>query len=140
MLERFLKSPFIAVASLLFLGFLFISKDEGWSYTTYIVIPFLVFTFVFCGLVLYNNKRFPDKKVKLITYIPYELREEDEGMQWITFKACRKVYIFYYFAVPIGILLVSNFHNKIPHFTIGLLVIFGVIQYLIYWFEIRKII
>lgn len=139
MLERFLKSPIISVVVLIFLGILFVGKAEGWLDSAYVSVPFVLFVLVYYLLAIYNNKKFPDKKVKFNTHLPYELREEDEGMRWVTFKACRKVYIFYYYAIPTGILLFALLHDTIPYFTIWLLVLFGIIQYLIYWFEIRKV-
>jgi hypothetical protein len=90
-------------------------------------------------LVIYNNKKFPHKQIDLHSYAPHEFREDDEGLQWVTFKACRKVYLFYYFAIPVGISLVAVYYNSIPLFGVWVLVLFGVIQNFIYWFEIRKV-
>ena len=66
-----------------------------------------------------------------------ELREEDEGMQWLTFKATRKVYIFFAFAIPTGIALTAYLHH-IPYVPIILLIGMGVVQYLIYWFQMKR--
>lgn len=138
MLERILRSPLLMIVVLIFVGVLYVGIQEDWS-EDLLFYPFMIFLLLYFGLVLYHNKRNPEKKMKWITFTPYELREEDEGMQWITFKAARKVYIFYAFAIPFGIVLFTMFHRFIPHFTIWMLVAFGVIQYFIYWFEIRKV-
>ena len=137
-LERLLRSPLVMIAMLVYLGVVYVGVQEEWPYGK-LFIPFFTLFIVYFGLMLIHNKKHPARKIKLLTYIPYELREEDEGMQWVTFKATRKVYIFYYFAIPIGIVLVTMFHDIIPYFVIWLLVALGVIQYLIYWMEMRKV-
>lgn len=138
MLERILRSPLVMIVMLIYLGVLYVGVHEGWPYRM-LVYPFFTLFIVYFGVMMIHNKKHPNRKINIFTYIPYELREEDEGLQWITYKATRKVYIFYYFAIPCGILLVTVFHSVIPYFPIWLLVSFGVTQYLIYWFEIRKI-
>jgi hypothetical protein len=91
---------------------------------------------IIIAVIPFYNRRNPQNRVKP-SVIPMELREEDEGMQWITFKATRKVYIFYAFAIPFGIALTA-FLNHIPYFPIILLIVMGVSQYLIYWFQLNK--
>ena len=138
LLERFLRSPIIMIVFLFFVGFIYVGIQEGWS-DNLLFYPFIIFILFYFGLMLIHNKKHPEKPIKWTSFIPYELREEDEGMQWITFKATRRVYIFYAFAIPLGILLITIFQELIPYFAIWLLVSFGAIQYLIYWFGTKKV-
>ena len=139
MLERFLKSPVFSVLGLILLGALLVVAQKGWFELNYILIAFLLLVVSFWILVRYNNKKFPHKKVNVDNYVPHEFREEDEGLQWVTFKACRKVYLFYYFAIPVGMTFAVTFYNSIPFFTVWVLVLLGIIQQLIYWSEVRKV-
>lgn len=139
MLERLLRSPFFYVGTVILLGTLFVVEQEELFPFYYIIFAFLLFVAFYFVLVVYNNKKFPDNRINLDTYSPAEFREEDEGLQWVTFKACRKVYLFYYFGIPVGISLVAVYHNSVPLFGVWVLVLFGIIQNFIFWFEIRKI-
>lgn len=80
---------------------------------------------------LYNRKN-PDDKIKLFGFIPSEFREIDEGQQWVTYKACRNVYIYYSFALPVtaGICFLFSYNILAPLMCIGVL---GVGQYIVYW-------
>lgn len=122
MLERFLRSPLVPIIILVGLGGAFVVKQEHLQYRPLITWPLFTFIIIYFLLIVIHNRRNKDRKIKLYTFVPYELREEDEGMQWITFKACRKIYIFYYFAIPVGILLAVFFAESVPYFTIWLLV------------------
>lgn len=122
---------------LIYMGLIYVGVQENWP-PDILFYPFLLIMGLYFGLLCIHNKRHPERKIKWITYIPYELREEDEGMQWVTYKATRKVYIFYYFAIPPSIVIVT-FVTFIPYLEIWLLVSFGVIQYFIYWYETRKV-
>mgnify|MGYP000586769846 CR=1 FL=1 len=92
---------------------------------------------LFLVLILIHNRRHPTDKLSLISWTPYEFKEEDEGMRWITLQACRKVYVFYYVAIPIGALLIMVFRS---YSFVPLLVLFvmGAGQYWLYWWEVRK--
>ncbi|MBO1002206.1 hypothetical protein ACFSKI_06380 [Pseudogracilibacillus auburnensis] len=138
MLERILRSPIVMIVMLIYLGIFYVGIQEGWPFN-FLIYPFIIIFVGYFGLLFIHNKKYPNRKIKFISFIPYELREEDEGLQWITYKATRKVYIFYYYAIPFGIVFVTFFQPFIPYFPIWLLVAFGVIQYLIYWFEMKKI-
>lgn len=137
MLEKVLRSPFMMMVMLIMFGVVYVGAGEGWPLRVF-YIPFFSFFLLYFLLIVFHNKRHPEKKIKVFTLIPYELREDDEGLQYITFKAMRKVYIFYYFAIPFGIAMAFIFQHIIPYFTIWLLVTFGIVQYFIYWLEIRK--
>lgn|SRR5690625_2071768 len=137
MLEKILRSPFMMMSILIMLGVVFVGVSEGWPIQTY-YLPFIGLLVIYYSLLFYHNKQHPERKIKVFTLTPYELKEDDEGLQYITFRAMRKVYIFYSFAIPIGILLVFIFQWFISYITIWILVALGVFQYFIYWWEIRK--
>lgn len=91
-----------------------------------------ILAFVWTILIkLYNNKN-PQNKSKLNSFIPYEFREMDEGQQWVTFKACRNVNIYYSLAIPVVTIICFVFSQNIfvPILCIGAL---GVGQYIVYW-------
>lgn len=136
-MERLLKSPFVMMIMLIFLGLVYIGFQEEWK-LVYFFLPFVFFFIGYYILVYMYNKKNPDNRIKIMNLLPYELREDDEGLQWITYKATRKVYIFYYYAIPIGIVAVTFLSGFIPYFPILLLVVFGVIQYFIFWFEFHQ--
>lgn len=137
MTEKILRSPFMMMAILIMVGVVFVGASENWPFELY-YIPFVVILVFYFIILFYHNKKHPGKKIRIFTIVPYELREEDEGLQYITFKAMRKVYIFYSFAIPLGIFLVAVLQPVISYFTICLLVFMGCMQYLLYWLEIRK--
>lgn len=137
MMERILKSPFIMMIMLMFVGLVYIGFQEAWK-PEFFFLPFILVFIGYYFLVYIYNKKNPDNRVKIMNLLPYELREDDEGLQWITYKATRKVYIFYYYAIPIGIVAVTFFADFIPYFPILLLVSFGVVQYFIYWLEFHR--
>jgi len=134
---RILRSPIIMMMILIMIGFVFVGLREDWALELYYY-PFIALLLLYFVLLFYHNRKNPKQRIKVFTIVPYELREEDEGLQYITFQAMRKVYIFYAFALPTGIFLVAVFQPFIPYFSVGLLVIMGCMQYLLYWFEIRK--
>lgn len=138
MLEKVLRSPFIMIVLIIYVGVVFVGLQEEWN-ESLLFYPFIIFLLIYIGFMFFYNKKHPENPIKWMSFIPYELREEDEGMQWISFKATRKVYIFYSFALPFGIILITFLNDMIPYFTTWLLVVFGVIQYSIYWFETREV-
>ncbi len=96
-----------------------------------IVILWIILTYI------YNYKN-QEEKFNLFTLLPTEFREDDEGMKWITLRACKKVYIYYSFAIPLGIGLILYFSDwNITPFIV--LIVLGLGQYLVYWMEIKKI-
>lgn len=137
MLEKFLRSPFVMMMILIMVGLVFVGSEEGWP-VSMLFIPYFLFFVIYYLLIVIHNKQHPNRKIKLITFSPYELREEDEGLQYMTFKAMRNVYIFYSLAIPFGLSFIFLFQDVIPYLSMWLLVGFGVIQYLIYWLGIRK--
>src|SRR5690625_4491882 len=122
---------------LIFFGIVFVGIQEEWA-DKWILFSYFGLFAIYIALVVIHNHRNPDKKIGLITFIPYELREDDEGIQWYTFKATRKVYIFYSMAIPLCIIAITFFQDIIPYFPVWLFILLGTIQVSIYWFEIRK--
>lgn len=142
MLEKIVKSPISSALILISLGYLLLQQTAKEQLPVTIVQmgiwPALIFPLLWVVLLIIHNLRAPNKKAKANHFFPPELREEDEGHQWITYKACRKVYIFYYFALP-GAILAITIIQSIPYFPLLVLVLLGVGQHLIYWSEIRKL-
>ncbi|MDT9726110.1 hypothetical protein DUZ99_14095 [Xylanibacillus composti] len=136
-----IRSPFTALAILaLTIGLLwmhFIAPPSLEPYRPWVKLGALLLITLFIILVLIHNRRHPHNKLSLLSWTPYEFKEEDEGMKWITLQACRKVYMFYYFAIPAGALLIAVFHSY-SFMPLLMLFVLGGCQYWIYWREIRK--
>jgi hypothetical protein len=92
----------------------------------------IVLVFVWSILIKVHNHKNPEDRIKLAGYIPYEFREMDEGQQWVTYKACRNVYIYYSLAIPVAAFICFGFSQNIfvPILSVGAL---GVGQYIVYW-------
>lgn len=137
MIERTIRSPFFMVAYTgLMLLFVYASfEQKGWVYPLGIVV-LTVTTGLFLFLIVHNF-RHPERRIKLISFIPYEFNEEDEGQQWVTNRACRKVYIFFYFAIPYSALLLVLF-PFFPEVPLLILFVLASTQYTIYWYETRR--
>ncbi|MGM0845663.1 MAG: hypothetical protein ACQEUT_11850 [Bacillota bacterium] len=139
MLKRTYQSPLFNCLLILCFGLIMIGEHYAAHVPAWLIIDPMVLgipILIIIAIIPIYNRRYPDDKIKP-SVIPMELREEDEGMQWLTFKATRKVYIFYAFAIPVGIALISYF-NKVPYFSIILLAVMGIAQYLIYWVQMKK--
>lgn len=141
MIERFLRSPFTMCLCLIGVGLVYVfgvvREERGYLFML-TVAGFALFAVIYFGLIFYYNSKHPAKKIPIFTHIPYEFKEEDEGHQYITYRACRKVYIYYYFALPIAIGLIIIFKDA-EWMPVFLLVMLGLGQYLTYWSEIRKL-
>ncbi|HZG83722.1 hypothetical protein [Paenibacillus sp.] len=141
MLQRILRSPLVPMFYfLLMTGFLVLSLAGTESESPLIRYSFLLFALLalaWIALIFLHNRNQPRHPVKAWGLIPPELREMDEGQQWITFKACRNVYIYYTVALPLaaGACFVLAGHRIAPLICIGVL---GLGQYLVYWLTIRK--
>ncbi|PLR74844.1 hypothetical protein [Bacillus sp. UMB0728] len=139
MLKAIFQSPLFNCLLILGLGIIMIGNyytDDvpGWMNIDplFLGIPIL---FLVASIPVYNKLN-PGSKVKP-QIIPMELREDDEGQQWITYKATRKVYIFFASFIPVAIALTA-FLNHIPYFPVMLLAAMGIVQYLIFWLELRR--
>ncbi|MCX2824689.1 hypothetical protein COM13_19745 [Bacillus pseudomycoides] len=133
MMKQVLKSPLIGagifVLIIAFLLFSLMSTQVVLARLCFwILVTVTVFWFILTKL--YNRKN-SDDKIRLFSFIPSEFREIDEGQQWVTYKACRNVYIYYSVALPVtaGIFFFSQ-HNFVPLLCIGVL---GAGQYMVYW-------
>lgn len=140
MIERFLRSPFTMGLFLIGIGLIYavgmITRNSEYFFLA--IIGFALFTISYFGLMMYYNNKYPERKIAVFTYIPYELKEEDEGHQYITYRACRKVYIYFYFAIPCAIVLVTVFKD-IEWIPIFVLTGLGLGQFFTYWSEIKKL-
>lgn len=141
MIERFLRSPLTMGLFLIGVGLVFalgiITEEPGISFTV-VKIGFALFSIIYFALMIHHNRKHPHRKIRIFTYIPYELKEEDEGHQYITYRACRKVYIYYYFAIPAAIAFVTFFRN-IEWMPVLILAVLGLGQYYTFWTEIKKL-
>lgn len=99
-----------------------------------LLVPILLILIQF----LYNRQHPKDPITFIRGFLPWEFHEVDEGQKWITYNACRNVYIYYSIALPISIVLYALLRNidNIPLLLIGLL---GTGQYLVYWLTMRKL-
>ncbi|HCF52836.1 MAG TPA: hypothetical protein DEU03_06635 [Bacillus sp. (in: Bacteria)] len=134
MIKQVLRSPLIGASIfVLIIAFLLFSLMN-----TQVILAKLCFgilvtvTFLWLILTRIYNRNNPHDKIRLFGFIPSEFREIDEGQQWVTYKACRNVYIYYSIALPVtaGICFLFSQHNFVPLLCIGLL---GAGQYIVYW-------
>ncbi|MBM7097459.1 hypothetical protein JSY36_17125 [Bacillus sp. H-16] len=140
MLEKVIRSPLVLIVTLLFMVIMLWSIYYGnLSNVTEqtLVVIFLIWSVTFIILIGLHNHRSPERKISWKSWTPYELQEEDEGQQWVTYRATRKVYIFFYFAIPAGLLVVAVFRH-IEFMPLIVLFVLGTTQYGIYWYESRK--
>lgn len=134
MMKQVLRSPLMGASIfVLIIAFLLFSLMN-----TQVVLARLCFgilmmvTFLWVILTKFYNRKNHDDKIRLFGFIPSEFREIDEGQQWVTYKACRNVYIYYSIALPVtaGICFLFSQHNFVPLLCIGVL---GAGQYIVYW-------
>lgn len=141
MLAKIVRSPLTQLFFLaLIFGFFWLSfyaPNFFEEHMLLICIFLLATTVLFFVFIMIHNRKNPDRKINLTSWKPYEMKEEDEGLKWVTFQACRKVYIFYAFAIPASAILITIF---IHYRSVPLIVLFlmGAIQYIILWWEERK--
>jgi hypothetical protein len=143
MLQRILRSPFIPmILFLLIIVFLVLSlmgsqtNQQQLARLPFWILMFL--TFLWSILIRVHNRRYPENRINALGFIPSEFREVDEGQQWVTFRACRNVYIYYTFALPVvaGACFLFSHYDYVPLLSIGIL---GMGQYIVYWLTIRKL-
>ncbi|WP_226665234.1 hypothetical protein [Metabacillus litoralis] len=139
MLNRIFQSPlFNSILILCFgvvmLGNHYTNEVPNWMNLDPLVLGIPILLLI--AFIPIYNMRNPKNKVKA-SLIPMEFKEEDEGLQWITYKATRKVYIFFASFIPIAIALTA-YLKDFPYFPIILLVAMGIVQYLIFWLELIK--
>jgi hypothetical protein len=138
-LKRTFQSPLFNIVLVLGLGIIMIGNYYSEHVPAWLKIDPMVLgipILIMIAVIPLYNKRNPGDPIKP-QIIPMEMREEDEGMQWLTFKATRKVYIFFALSIPVAIALTAYF-NHIPYLPIILFIVMGVAQYLIYWFQMKR--
>ena len=138
MLTRIMRSPLLSTTLFLgILGLFYLLKImlSGELSSTmgriYCAIFFVPLSALWVMLVSTYNRRNPKDRINVWAVIPFELREVDEGQQWITFKACRNVYIYYSYCLPIA----AGTVILIPPNSVHTLIIFGLLglgQFLVY--------
>jgi len=144
MLTRIMRSPLLSAT--LFLGTLGLfyllkimlsgelSSTTGRIYCACFFVPLSV---LWVMLVRTYNRRNPKDRINVWAVIPFEVREVDEGQQWITFKACRNVYIYYNSCLPVA----AGAVILIPPNAVYTLIIFGLLglgQFLVYGLTMWK--
>ncbi len=92
---------------------------------------------IFTRKVSLHNKQNPNKKISLWQVRPVEYLEQDEGLIYITRRAAQKVYTFFVWALPTTAMLYMLLDLSKFVMIAGILII-ALIQYLIYYLEIRK--
>ncbi len=153
MFERIMRSPLFSSFALLSLGLIsfvvtlpdsYIGEFVKYDYDRLFTVSWLIFfawLIPYTILILIYNRNHPDKKIKFITLIPPEFNESDEGEQWITYQACRRVYIYFYSAIPFFLAVVmlakGTFLSEILPTLI--LVALGIGQHIVYWSMARKL-
>ncbi|WP_195694701.1 hypothetical protein [Priestia megaterium] len=143
MLQRIIRSPFIPMSMFLLIILCFtISTMDFYPNQSMLArmvfLSLIVITLCWTILAQLHNRKYPHDRINSLGLIPPEFQETDEGQQWITFKACRNVYVYYTYALPIvaGICFLFSTSRFIPLLSIGAL---GLGQYIVYWLTIRKL-
>ncbi|MBT2757884.1 hypothetical protein J7E71_18525 [Mesobacillus foraminis] len=143
MLEKLIRSPIVPMLLFIllvsFFAFSLYDPQDGKQILGRIFLLLLAaITFTWYALVKKFNKKHPENRLRSAGLVPSEFLDIDEGQQWITFKACRNVYIFFSVGLPIaaGACFLFSGFVLAPFIVIGVL---GVGQYLVYWLTIRKL-
>lgn len=139
MLKRIFQSPIFNALLVLGLGIIMLGNHYSDDVPSWLKVDPLVLgipILILISAIPINNMKNPKNKVKP-SLIPMEFKEEDEGLQWITYKATRKVYIFFASFLPIAIALTA-YLNHIPYFPVILLTGMAIVQYVLFWLEHKK--
>ena len=107
-----------------------------------IIAVFLVPLFIGFGLTFRkrlaaHNKNYPNQRLSFFQLRPFEYIEDDEGWQFITRRATQKVYAFFTGALPIS-LYIHLFFDVPQYGVIINFLVLAIMQFLIYYLEIRK--
>ena len=85
------------------------------------------------------NKNHPEDRISFKRgFLPWEFHEVDEGQKWMTYNACRNVYIYYSFALPFSFIIYVLLRDT-PLAPLILIWLLGTGQYLVYWLTLRKL-
>lgn len=126
----------------------FVNDATSFSYTVeleslegfilFLIIPvYLIMLIAFMSKLSKYNKEHPTNKLSIWRNRPLEYVEDDEAWQMITRNATQKVYTFFSWSLPLSAVI----HLFVPtsRFLIILnIVILSFVQYLIYYFYVRK--
>lgn len=140
----------LIVASVYLVGTTAVVEDHGAEGVLFMLnlesklIPFFILFILLIGsLVVFfikifkHNRNDPNRKFSLFYLKPPEYIEDDELFQQATGWATKKVYTFFVTAIPLLALLFILLPIGRMWMVIGVLLL-GVMQYLIYYIEIRK--
>lgn len=97
----------------------------------------LISLIAFFSRIVKHNRIHPNKKFSFFYLTPPEYLDDDELFQLATGKATRKVYTFFASAIPILAIVYTLMPIGKMWMIIGIWFL-GAMQYLIYYFEIRK--
>ncbi|WP_379129237.1 hypothetical protein [Paenibacillus sp. sgz500958] len=140
MLERILRSPLYTMITWCLL--IIISIMYAADKLTIHVLPWILLLNLAIQMTwnlsrsIYNKNN-PEHPIANNRWLPWHFNEQDEGKRWITHKACRNVYVFFSFALPVAFLLTLLFPltRMLVVIVLGSL---GLGQVLVYWLTINK--
>ena len=121
-------------------GFMFEMKLENWTGIVFSIglLSYVVFLTLFLINISKHNRRFPDKKINMLTIKPQEYIADDELFSEVTKNATQKVYSYYSWALPVLVIFsLGGFWNRTA-IIVGILVI-ALGQYWIYYRTMRKV-
>jgi hypothetical protein len=140
-LESLLRSPLINAFIFMIIGIIMILLHlHDWVSFYLINALGLIAVAVALGwfvLSYMHNRIYPTRTIKLFTYLPPELREDDEGGKWVTLQAMRKTYILFYIGIPSIMAMMMVIKNSII-VPISGLTLLGILMQIILWYELRK--
>lgn len=140
-LERILRSPLLSAGLFFLLGAAMLTAHyrqsvPDWSLYAMTVVP-VGLCAAWAALTVIHNVRHPHRRIRFLTFVPPEFREEDEGQKWMNYRVTRRVYMLYYAAIPFLIGLIMLVPDGTAVAIAGLAVLGG-IQQLLYGYELRK--
>ena len=108
-----------------------------WIIGFFCAVLFIGFGLIFRKRLTAHNKNYPNRRLSFFQLRPFEYIEDDEGWQFITRRASQKVYAFFTGALPISLYIHLWF--QIPRYGVVInILVLAIMQYLIYYLEIRK--
>ncbi|MGD7044684.1 hypothetical protein [Jeotgalibacillus proteolyticus] len=148
------KMTVINVLSILCLGWLATAFYKGnesfadfiWNQTDGFaveipILPFIAMCF-FGALSYVHMKKLSKEKKSFKSFIlPPEFSEQDERERAITARACRNSYIILAYLVPLIVLILAFepvYERIIPSLSIWIVLLIPLVQYLSYYFTIRR--
>ncbi len=134
MLRFIVRSPLYPMSMLILLtAFMLLTLMNNHKFLANVCFwIFILISLVFSVLIKFHNHKNPNQKIKDSSIIPPEFREMDEGQQWVTFKACRNVYIYYSLAIPAALIISFAFSENIFILLLTICLL-GLGQYIVYW-------